>query len=186
MSSCDIIVFDTETTGLPVWKEPSGGEQQPHIVQLAASLVDPIEKRVIDSVDFIVRPDGWEIPADMTEIHGISNERAMDEGIPEADGLDIFLDFWASRHRVAFNTTFDNRIIRIATKRFCTDAVVGDWKTGSYECAMIGSRKVMGGRNPKLSAAYKYFTGKEIEGAHNAVADVAATIEVYYGMKSAQ
>jgi DNA polymerase-3 subunit epsilon len=34
------LAFDTETTGIPDWKMPSESEYQPHLVQLAAILVD--------------------------------------------------------------------------------------------------------------------------------------------------
>lgn len=34
------IVYDTETTGLPLFSQPSEDPRQPHIVQLAAIVVD--------------------------------------------------------------------------------------------------------------------------------------------------
>lgn len=34
------LFFDTETTGLPLFEQPSEDPRQPHIVQLAACLVD--------------------------------------------------------------------------------------------------------------------------------------------------
>ncbi|MCK4621311.1 MAG: hypothetical protein KAT62_03750 [Desulfuromonadales bacterium] len=46
-----VIFYDTETTGLPDWKNPSGGETQPHIVQIGAILADEDTKRVLGSVD---------------------------------------------------------------------------------------------------------------------------------------
>lgn len=179
----EIIVFDTETTGIPDWKTPSGGDNQPHIVQLAAACVDTDTQDVLDTFDYIVRPDDWEITEELTAIHGISHEQAMDEGTPEHIVLEAFLDYWDHRKRVAYNTTFDNRIIRIATKRYSDEATIDGWKGGEYECAMIGSRRVMGGKQPKLEEAYRYFFDEEMEGAHNAANDVAATIKVYFAMK---
>lgn len=32
------LVFDTETTGLPIWKEPSDHPDQPHVVDIAWTL----------------------------------------------------------------------------------------------------------------------------------------------------
>lgn len=179
----ELVFFDTETTGIPVWNEPSGGDNQPHIVQLAAALVDPSSREVKDLIDLIVAPDGWEIPDSVAEIHGITAEIATEKGVPEAEALETFLNFWGGRKRIAFNTTFDNRIIRIATKRYSSAETVDHWKAGEYECAMIGSQRVIGGKYPKLAEAYQYFTSKTLEGAHSALVDVMATIELYFMMK---
>lgn len=178
-----LLGFDTETTGLPNWKTPSGGDDQPHIVSLAAVLVDEETREVAQSIDLIVKPEGWIIPDETIEIHGITNEMAHDIGIPEHIVLGIFLSMWQGRKRIAFNTTFDNRIIRIATKRYSSEPMIDSWKEGEYECAMAASRKVMGGKNPKLEAAYEYFTGNKLEGAHNAMVDTKACMEVYFAAK---
>ena len=180
-----IIIFDTETTGIPNWKTPSGGDDQPHIVSLAALMVEEQTKEVIQTLNLIVKPDGWEIPQETIDVHGITNELAAEVGVPEEAALNIFLNLWNGRKRIAYNTTFDNRIIRIATKRYKNEQVIVNWKDGQYECAMIGSKKVMGGKNPKLEAAYKYFMGTELEGAHDALVDTKACMDVYFAMKEA-
>ncbi|WP_182340872.1 hypothetical protein [Comamonas koreensis] len=56
------LAYDTETTGLPLFKEPSEHPDQPHIVQLGAILVDLNTRTTIASMDVIIRPDGWTIP----------------------------------------------------------------------------------------------------------------------------
>jgi len=178
-----IIFFDTETTGIPEWKKPSGDECQPRLVQLAAIVADENTGKISQRLDLIVKPDGWVIPDETIEIHGITNEYAHDVGMPEDLVLDMFLCLWDGCKRVAFNTTFDNRIIRIGTKRYCSEDVINKWKAGEYECAMIESRKIIGGSNPKLIDAYKHFTGKDLEDAHSAYADTKACMEVYFAIK---
>lgn len=182
-----IVPFDTETTGIPDWKIPSDDPKQPHIVQLAAVVVDVDTRNIIQTVDVVIRPAegpaGWVISQEMTDIHGISHEYAMDVGIPEYVAADMMMALAEGRTRVAFNTTFDNRIIRIALKRYFSETTANEWKAGSYECAMIAAKKVMGGKRPKLVDAYKYFTGLELEDAHSAYADTLAAMEVYFACK---
>jgi len=57
-----LLPFDTETTGIPIWSTPSGNENQPHMVQLAAMLVDSETKEIVESMDVIIKPYGWVIP----------------------------------------------------------------------------------------------------------------------------
>lgn len=190
----NVIVFDTETAGLPDWKAPSGGETQPHIVQLAAHLVDCKEQNIIQTMDVIIKPDGWVIPEEVSAIHGITTEYALEVGIPEKLALEMFLAMWDGRTRVAHNTTFDNRIIRIATKRFSSEGTIEAWKNGDYECTGLLSKPIMkmgpkgryGYKMPKLEEAYQHFTGKELENAHTAIADVNACLAVYWAVKEQQ
>jgi len=181
----NILIFDSETCGMPLWREQSGDPEQPHIVQLAAVLVDEETKEISQSIDLIVKPDGWIIPDDTIEVHGITNEMAHDVGIPEYVALGMFLSLWNGRKQIAYNTTFDRRIIRIATKRYSSESMIDSWKEGEYECAMQASRKVMGGKVPKLEAAYKHFTGKEIQNAHTAMGDTLACMEIFFAVKEA-
>jgi len=178
-----LVFFDTETSGLPAWKEPSDSENQPHIVQLAAVIVNRNTQLITKKLDYIVKPNGWEISEDTIEIHGITNEYAAEHGLPEDEVLNKFLEFYNGIKRVAYNTTFDNRIIRIAIKRFLGIEKADEWKANPYECAMIKARKFLGGKNPKLVDAYEKITGEEMQNAHNAMADVLATVDIYFRME---
>ena len=182
-----VLFFDCETTGLPIWKIPSDDEKQPHLVQLAALLVNEDTEQVISSMDVIIRPKGWDIPQEVSDIHGITEPYAKAVGIPEEVALGMFMRLCGvAGIRAAHGTTFDNRIIRIALKRhmplFITDE---EWKDKSkYFCTLMSARKIMGGKSGHtLAEALKHFTGRELENAHSAMADTVACKDVYFAMK---
>lgn len=184
MKKDNILPFDTETTGLPSWKTPSGGDDQPHIVQIAAHVVNANTREITQSLNVIIKPDGWVIPDETIEVHGITNEYAHDVGISEKLAFEMLLSMnEVCSLRIAHNTTFDNRLVRIGTKRYFSEQTQESWKESPYFCTMMNARKIMGGKNPKLEAAYKHFTGEELENAHTAMADTNACIAVYWGIK---
>ncbi|WP_025139043.1 3'-5' exonuclease [Achromobacter sp. DH1f] len=193
--------YDTETTGLPRFKDPSGHPDQPHIVQLAAALVDLDSRETVASLDLIIRPDGWIIPDEVTDVHGITTEYATAVGVPEALALSLFLQLWAGHKRIAHNEPFDARIIRIAQHR------VGElehdlerWKTGTAECTarlatpilkLPPTAKMVAAnrrhhKTANLGEAVQYFTGKPLENAHSALADVRGCIDVYFAIQDLQ
>lgn len=197
------LFYDTETTGLPDFKAPSDAPQQPHIVQLAAALVDCDARKIVSSIDVIVRPDGWAISDDVAEIHGITHEKAMACGISELDALALLVLLWCDarrslkRTRVAHNEKFDARILRIAFKRYFDESAANDWSDGPGECTMLAATPICnipptakmvaaGFNKPKqanLGEAYRHFFGVDFDGAHNAMADVNACIAVYFAMQ---
>ncbi|MGM0858620.1 MAG: exonuclease domain-containing protein [Pseudomonadota bacterium] len=181
-----VLFFDSETTGLPDWKSPSDSEHQPHLAQLGAILADADTRKEMATLDVIVKPDGWTIPDEVAEIHGITTEKAIAEGIPEREALDMFIDLYRRCDiRVAHNTTFDNRIIRIAMKRFAPDVIANDeWKDRErYYCTLMNARKLFGGKDGHtLSEVYERLTGKTLENAHSAMADTRACMEINWHM----
>lgn len=188
------LVFDTETTGLPIWKEPSEHPDQPHIVQLAAELVDLDTREVIDSMDVIVKPDGWTISEEMTAIHGITHEHALEVGIPEEQAIDMLLALRAKASiRIAHNRTFDDRIIRIGLKRYHDprnpDLEIqpsDEWKDGEGFCTCYSGKKhcaLPGNKLPTLSEAHQILVGTELENAHTAIGDVRGCRAVYFAIK---
>jgi DNA polymerase-3 subunit epsilon len=197
------IFFDTETTGLPLFSEPSEDPRQPHIVQLAAALVDLNTRKVLSSFDVTVRPDGWTIPDEVAAIHGITTEKAQDIGISESMALGMLLELWREndpRLRIAHNVSFDDRIIRIALMRHEDEPLADKWKAAQTKCTatlstpiiklpptpkMIAARRTHY-KTPNLGEAYKHFTGRTLEGAHSAMVDVQACIEVFFGIDEAQ
>jgi DNA polymerase-3 subunit epsilon len=192
------LFFDTETTGIPDWKTPSDGPDQPHIVQLAAELVDTETREVIGSMDVIVKPDGWTIPEEMTAIHGISQEHAMEVGIPERDAIAMLLELRSKANlRVAHNRTFDDRIVRIGLKRFFDQPNSDEtalqpsdsWKEGEGYCTCNSSRKLCAlpkNKLPSLAEAHRILVGAELEGAHNAMNDTRGCKSVYFAIRDSE
>lgn len=192
-----ILFYDSETTGLPLFKEPSEHPDQPHIVQLAACLVDAETRKTISSMDVIVRPNGWIIPDDIAEIHGITTEHAMDVGIPESLAVGMFMELWSHRLRIAHNEQFDARILRIALMRHEDEATADDWKAGQAECtaklampicAIPPTEKMVKAgfnkfKTANLGEAYRHFFGRDFENAHSAMADVMACRDVYFAIQ---
>lgn len=192
------LFYDTETTGLPLFKEPSEDPRQPHIVQLAALLVDLNTRKTLACMNMICRPDGWEIPEEMAAIHGITNEQALLEGLPESYVLSTFRELHEiADERIAHNESFDARIIRIAIKRIlCDDELADAWKAGNADCTARlttpicsippTSKMTKAGflkfKTPNLQEAYQHFFGKPFEGAHDAMADVLACKDVYFAI----
>ena len=188
------LVFDTETTNLPLWTQPSGDPGQPHIVELAASLVNYDTREIVSSVHLLAKPDGWAISQEVIDVHGITNEHAELVGVSEEMILHIFLALWLrASFRVAHEQSFDARIIRIALKRFgYPEDFIETFKAAPSRCTCVESTAMCqikkkdgkGIKKPKLSEAYKHVTGKELEGAHRATVDTAACLEVFWALEA--
>ena len=192
------LFFDTETTGLPLFKEPSDHPDQPHIVQLAACLVDLDTRRIISSMDVIVHPRGWFIPDDVAAIHGITTVHAMDVGVREEIALEMFHSLWSERTRIAHNEPFDARIIRIAQLRYNFSQDLQErWKDGKSECTQrlatpilklppTDKMKAVGRfhhKSANLGESVQHFTGKPLVNAHSAMADVLGCMAVYFAIQ---
>ncbi|EPG5379755.1 TPA: 3'-5' exonuclease [Stenotrophomonas maltophilia] len=179
-----IFFYDTETTGLPAFSEPSDAPHQPHLVQVAASLVNATTRKVISSIDVLVKPDGWTIPEEVTRIHGITNEQAEQCGLDESLVTELVLDMWRlSDVRIGHVESFDARILRIALKRYATAQVADEWKAGTAQCTAKAAKALMGTtKNPKLIDAHRHFLGREFDGAHTAHADMVACREIHWAM----
>lgn len=75
------LFFDTETTGLPKnWRASVNDlNNWPRLVQLAYLLYDNVGN-LISEGNYIVKPEGFTIPTDVSSIHGITTEKALKEG----------------------------------------------------------------------------------------------------------
>ena len=82
------LIFDTETTGLPQnWNAPITDTQNwPRCVQIAWQLHDSFGN-LIENADYIIKPDGFTIPLNAENIHGISTDLALKKGILLSDAL---------------------------------------------------------------------------------------------------
>ena len=87
-----VLIFDTETTGLPQSKIISQDtlDKWPYIVQFGFIIFDTNANAIVATKDFIIRmANGIKIPQESTNIHGITNEISMEKGVSIEDALTI-------------------------------------------------------------------------------------------------
>lgn len=190
-----ILVYDTETTGLPDFKARSSDPIQPHIVQLALVTYDDTGTE-IDSACVIVKPNGWIITPELTAIHGISHERAMDEGISEERATAMFvMNQGRCALRVAHNESFDRRIMRIAMTRLGLERdFIEHIEARAAYCTCNSSKAIVnlpptnpmlakgmtGPKPPKLTECIQHFFKEDLVGAHDAMIDARACARIYF------
>ena len=182
------LIFDTETTGLPrSYNAPlTDFDNWPRMVQVAWQLHDA-QGNLINSHSIIIKPDGYTIPFNAVQIHGITNERAIEEGQDLKTVLQEFVDVVnQAKYLCGHNIEFDNNIIGAELLRCGLENVLAakpfiDTKndeTTEY-CAIPGGR---GGKYkwPTLTELYTKLFNASFEEAHNAAFDVLATGKVFF------
>jgi len=182
------LFFDTETTGLPRnWKAPvTDLNNWPRLVQLAYLFYDSTGN-LIKGGDFIIKPEGFVIPAEVSRIHGISHDKAVQEGV----ALSIVLKEFHSminqaEYLVAHNMSFDEKIMGAEflrnnmpdslapKKKICTMQ-----STTNY-CKLDGP---YGYKWPKLFELHYKLFNCDFEEAHNAAVDINATARCFWELK---
>lgn len=160
-----IVFIKVESSDLIVWGDPSEGDNQPHIVQIGAVKSDS-DGNTIEIFGMIVKPDGWVISDGSMASHGILQTVAENVGRPEKQVIQDFLDFCGDCDRASFNRSFDQRLIRIALKRFFGEAEQEKWAiTDNYVNIassvknVVNAKSVKTGKviNPTLEQACNYF-----------------------------
>src|ERR1043165_4108150 len=107
------LIFDTETTGLPRnYNAPLPDfDNWPRMVQIAWQLHDD-KGALLHNDSIIIKPEGYSIPFATIQIHGITNERANDEGKNLKETLQQFADIVGKTTYLAgHNIEFDMNII---------------------------------------------------------------------------
>lgn len=181
-----VLVLDTETTGL-LPKKPD--EEYPHIVQISMRTYDT-RTRVKNSTNIIVNPT-IDIPEASTKIHGITNERAQNEGISPADALTLLaLEVDNADVLVCHNLEYDTQVVAKELERhgfvnvlrkpkmekYCT------MKSSKALCNIIAHSKRTGKsyiKYPTLSELYQKLFGADVDGLHDAHMDTAVTLRCY-------
>ena len=185
------LIFDTETTGLPKnYNAPvSDSDNWPRMVQLAWQLHDT-EGKLIANQNFIVRPDGFEIPIGVSKVHGITTERALRDGVELSVVLQAFLeDLQRATYNVGHNIEFDINIVgaefyRLGiTNNLAGLKVIDTMKSSIDFCAIPGGRGG-GFKYPSLTDLHTKLFGKGFGDAHDAAYDVDATARCFFGLVS--
>ncbi len=182
------LIFDVETTGLPrVYTAPhTDTSNWPRIVQLAYALYDENEE-LLSETNRIIRPEGFEIPQESANIHGITTQRAQSEGTPLQEALEELEQLFAVvRVFVAHNAQFDATVLDAERHRtgkqafFTTQNCVCTMKQSIQVCKLPG---MYGYKYPRLEELYAYLFNESVQGAHNALIDVRATAKCYFMLR---
>ena len=181
------LIFDTETTGLPrSWKAPlTDTNNWPRCVQIAWQLHNEMGE-IIEHKDFLIRPDGFDVPYEVEKIHGISTELATEEGYELSEVLDSFSKAVSkAKFIVGQNVGFDVNVWGCEFHRAGKDI---DWTsmpvldTCTEKTALLC--EIPGGRGgkfklPNLTELYSHLFNETFAEAHNATADVEATTRCF-------
>jgi len=181
------IIFDTETTGLPKrWNAPiTDTDNWPRAIQIAWQVHDQWGN-LVEAKDYLIRPEGFDIPYDAERIHGISTALAVQKG----ESLDRVLAEFnealsESKFVVGQNVGFDVNVMGAEFHRAQLESLMASMpvldtcteKTAKL-CQIPGGR---GGKFklPTLTELHQHLFGEPFNDAHNATADVEATTRCF-------
>lgn len=181
------IIFDTETTGLPKrWDAPvTDTANWPRCIQLAWQLHDHLGQ-LIEHRDFIISPEGFNIPYDSERIHGISTELALQEGKPLQEVLSEFRQaLQRADYMVGHNLQFDLNVLGCEFYRLGIDSplttkkVLDTCTEHTASLLQLPGGKANKFKLPTLSELHQYLFREPFVEAHNATADVEATTRCF-------
>ena len=162
-----IVFFDLETTG------KHANPDNVRIIELSAHKVNPDTLELIDKLYFKCNNDDVPIDPDATERHGIVEADLV--GLPTFQSVakSVFDFFQGCDVGGYYCSVFD---IPILYYSFIRAGLTWDYKNlKNYDIFTLWRKY----NSNKLGDVYKRLTGKDLEDAHQADADITATLEVY-------
>lgn len=157
-----LLIFDTETTGLPKSRKSfeEGPDNWPHIVSISWIIYDSDYDCIDKQRKYIIKPMGWDIPEVVVKIHGISVSKANLQGHNLKDVMGEFMSENIDGF-VAHNLEFDYNVVCSAIKYDLELPFTGFSK--KKFCTMELSRDICGlkgnfgkFKSPKLSELYEH------------------------------
>ncbi|WMW78131.1 DNA polymerase III subunit alpha [Flavobacterium sp. 20NA77.7] len=181
------LIFDTETTGLPKsWSAPiTDTDNWPRCVQIAWQLHDEMGN-LVEHQDYLIRPEGFNIPYDAEQVHGISTDLATAQGILLTEMLEKFnVALSKASYVVGQNVGFDINIMGCEFHRAGLQTpLLGMNVLDTCTETTAELLRLPGGRGgkfklPTLTELHEYLFGQKFSEAHNATADVEATTRCF-------
>ncbi|MBR6586275.1 MAG: 3'-5' exonuclease, partial [Kiritimatiellae bacterium] len=156
-----LVVFDIESTGV--------NPRQDRIIELAAVKINPDGTE--ETKTWLLNPT-VPIPPETTAIHGISDDIVKDCPTFEESAADIFA-FFEGCDLSGFNA--DRFDIPCIEEEFARTGR----NFGASQRRHVDVQRIYHRMEPRdLSAAVRYYLGRDHAGAHGAEADAKATLEV--------
>ena len=156
-----LVVFDLETTGINVDKDK--------IVQIAMIRIEPGGERT--TLDTLVNPER-PIPPEASAVHGIQDADVKDQPTFSQIRREVE-EFLTDADLAGFNSVnFDLPLLQAELSRAGSEM---DFPGVRHLDAMKIFHRM---ERRDLTAAYRLYCGKELTGAHNALADTEATLAI--------
>jgi len=184
-----LLFFDTETTGIPKsYNAPiTDLDNWPRLVQIGWIVYDD-KQEVVSEAEYIIKPEGFVIPDDVSKIHGITTEIAEMNGVSLREVLGKFA--WQatlSSIVVGHNLSYDDSVV---SAEFLRCGIENPLTQKPKICTMKASTnycKITGGMRgykwPKLHELFSVLFHSEMGAAHTALMDIRNTAKCYFELK---
>ena len=197
-----ILVFDTETTGLPEGRNPSIRETKkwPHMIQLSYILYDTEKNVMLECVDEIVKlPPHVSISEESITLHGISRDISNTKGKSIVEVLNNFNRCLKLADKVVgHNVSFDKRIIMVESIRnymsqYFTRNGVRKPEYCTMKCSVDLCKIEAVSRDgekyykyPNLGELYKKLFDTTVKNVHNSMIDIILCLRSYCMIENLQ
>ena len=198
-----VLVFDTETTGLPVARNASITEVDnwPHIIQLSFILYESDDVSIILCEDHIIKLDkSIHISEESIRIHGITRSQSIRKGIPILEAMDRFNNALKMADCVVgHNILFDKNMIMVECNRLFIPQYFTNQNGVSIKeyCTMMNSINLCAIKKtnkygmtyfkyPKLQELHEKLFGNIPNGTHDSMGDVLICLRCYVMMVHSQ
>lgn len=176
-TSGELLGFDFETTGVDRFTD----------VPVSYALVHVVGGVVLRSWSGLIDP-GREIPAEATEVHGISTEQARDEGMPLREAIAMTADAVVSAGvrgvpLAGMKLDYDLTIVETQARQLCGRGLLERGWHGPVLDAVVIDRhfdRERQGRRTLVDLCSHY--GIDIGNAHDASADAIASVGVLFAL----
>lgn len=188
-----ILIFDTETNGLPILsdlrKYYHGKNlkyyENSRLIEIGYKIFDFKSEQVYVEYNELIKPDDFLISEKISKIHGITQLRASCEGININTALDDFcraIEF--SDVVLAYNVDFDVNVVLSEAYRYNNRNLINALKTkittGKINCVMKIAKEKLDVKNIKLEKLYnQFFPNEKYVQTHRALDDVELTIKCF-------
>jgi DNA polymerase III epsilon subunit-like protein len=188
-----ILVIDTETSGLPNYAAPADDPSQPRLAQFGGFVLQQVQSsphlfNEVDHIDYLVRPDGWEMTDGATAVNGLTTERLLEHGLPVRALLDWYSEKIALGCTVvSYNAQHDCKVMRGELRRAGMDDLFEATRNICLmrACGKLGIEKANGKRGwPSLSDVCRHFEIAQTE-QHTALGDANAHVEIFLKLHAA-
>lgn len=189
-----LLFFDTETTGLPKSNSARNHDVDnwPRLVQIAWAICNDDGVK-LSKRNRIIKPEGFHIPSGASEIHGITDAIAEEDGIPLGFVLsELLVAVEVADTLVGHGVYFDKSVVGAEYIRRGKEGAYEKLKDLPRVCTMQKSTKYCklphkngrkGYKWPKLMELHEKLFGVGFEDAHDAMADISATINCFFELK---